>query len=159
LTHQLLTHQPIEFKEEEDTLSKEENILRYFNDIYKQMSPKFERCTGISQSRLDLLHKLIEVEEISQRALQREVNIDNAAVTRHLKQLEAKGMVSRRKNPDDNRITFVRLTTEGRERIDALCQEKKEFIDQVLKEFSSAEQDILSDMLIRIQHNLKNIHY
>lgn len=140
-------------------MSTEEKILRHFNDIYKQMSPKFERCTGISQSRLDLLHKLIEVEEISQRALQREVNIDNAAVTRHLKQLEAKGMVSRRKNPDDNRITFVSLTEEGRDKIKALCQEKKQFITQVLKGFSTDEQEMLSDLLIRIQQNVKDIQH
>jgi DNA-binding MarR family transcriptional regulator len=140
-------------------LSNEERILIQLNDIYKQVSPKFERCTGISQSRLDLLHKLIEVDEISQSALQREVNIDNAAVTRHLKQLEAGGMVSRRKNPDDNRITFVRLTGEGRERIDALCQEKKQFIAEVLKDFSSEDQALLSDLLMRIQHNVTNIKY
>ncbi|OIU70448.1 MarR family winged helix-turn-helix transcriptional regulator [Rossellomorea aquimaris] len=138
-------------------MSGEETILRHFNDIYKQLSPKFERCTGISQSRLDLLHKLMEVDEISQRALQREVNIDNAAVTRHLKQLEAKGMVSRRKNPDDNRITFVSLTDEGRERIASLCKEKKQFIAQMLKDFSEDEQEILSDLLMRIQQNVKDI--
>ncbi|MGR3762810.1 MarR family winged helix-turn-helix transcriptional regulator [Rossellomorea sp. NS-SX7] len=140
-------------------MSNEEKILRHINDIYKQLSPKFERCTGISQSRLDLLHKLMEVEEISQRALQQEVNIDHAAVTRHLKQLEVKGMVSRRKNPDDNRITFVRLTNEGRERIKALCQEKKEFVAQVLKDFSSDEQVQLSNLLMRIQQNVKDIQY
>ncbi|XXM70644.1 MarR family winged helix-turn-helix transcriptional regulator [Lysinibacillus sphaericus] len=140
-------------------MSGEETILRHFNDIYKQLSPKFERCTGISQSRLDLLHKLMEVDEISQRALQREVNIDNAAVTRHLKQLEAKGMVSRRKNPDDNRITFVSLTDEGRERIASLCKEKKQFIAQMLKDFSEDEQEILSGLLMRIQQNVKDIQY
>ncbi|KSU61890.1 MarR family transcriptional regulator [[Bacillus] enclensis] len=140
-------------------MSSEETILRHLNDIYKQLSPKFERCTGISQSRLDLLHKLMEVDEISQRALQREVNIDNAAVTRHLKQLEAKGMVSRRKNPDDNRITFVSLTDEGRERTAALCKEKKQFISQMLKDFSTDEQEMLSDLLMRIQQNGKNIQY
>jgi DNA-binding MarR family transcriptional regulator len=153
-----LTHQSFCFKEE-DALSNEERILIQLNDIYKQVSPKFERCTGISQSRLDLLHKLIEVDEISQSALQREVNIDSAAVTRHLKQLEAGGMVSRRKNPVDNRITFVRLTGEGRERIDALCREKKQFIAEVLKDFSTEDQALLSDLLMRIQNNVNNIKY
>jgi DNA-binding MarR family transcriptional regulator len=140
-------------------LFSEEMILRHLNDIYKQLSPKFERCTGISQSRLDLLHKLMEVDEISQRSLQREVNIDNAAVTRHLKQLEAKGMISRRRNPDDNRITFVSLTDDGRERIASLCQEKKRFIAQMLKDFSPDEQEMLSDLLLRIQKNVKDIQY
>ncbi len=123
------------------------------------MSPKFERCTGISQSRLELLHKLFEVDEISQTALQKEVNIDSAAVTRHLKQLELKEMVTRRKKPDDNRFTFVKLTEEGREKIAAFRKEKEEFIGKVLKDFSEQEQTQLSTMLHRIQSNIEEIQY
>ncbi len=123
------------------------------------MSPKFERCTGISQSRLELLHKLFEVDEISQTALQKEVNIDSAAVTRHLKQLEVKKMVARRKNPDDNRFTFVRLTEEGRDRIASFRKEKEQFIQKVLKDFTEQEQSELSNMLNRIQNNIKEIQY
>ncbi|MCA0992446.1 MarR family winged helix-turn-helix transcriptional regulator [Pseudalkalibacillus hwajinpoensis] len=137
----------------------EGKILYQLNNIYKQMSPKFERCTGISQSRLEILHKLFEVEEISQTALQKEVNIDSAAVTRHLKQLEVKEMVTRRKSPDDNRFTFVRLTEEGREKIASFRIEKEEFIRKVLKDFSEKEQTELSDMLSRIQNNIEEIQY
>jgi DNA-binding MarR family transcriptional regulator len=148
---------------EEDALkascSDKGKILYKLNDIYKQMSPKFERCTGISQSRLEILHKLFEVEEISQTALQKEVNIDSAAVTRHLKQLEVKEMVTRRKNPDDNRFTFVRLTEEGREKIASFRIEKEEFIRKVLKDFSEKEQTELSNMLSRIQYNIEEIQY
>ena len=78
----------------------------------------------MSQSRLELILQLYEVDEISQKALQQEVNIDNAAITRHLKQLEANGMIVRRKNPDDNRITLVSLTEEGRNKIQAFQVEK-----------------------------------
>ncbi len=138
---------------------EEEKIIVQLNDIYKQMSPKFERCTGISQSRLDLLHKLYEVEEISQTALQRVVNIDSAAVTRHLKQLEGKGMVSRRKNPDDNRFTFVRLSDEGRMKIEAYREEKDIFISKVFKSFTKEERSVLSDLLNRIKDNVQEIEY
>lgn len=148
---------------EEDALknscSDEGEILFQLNEIYKQMSPKFERCTGISQSRLELLHKLFEVDEISQTALQKEVNIDSAAVTRHLKQLELKEMVIRRKKPDDNRFTFVKLTEEGREKIASFRKEKEEFIRKVLKDFSEQEQTELSNMLYRIQKNVQEIQY
>ncbi|WP_226656365.1 MarR family winged helix-turn-helix transcriptional regulator [Pseudalkalibacillus hwajinpoensis] len=142
-----------------NSCSEEEKILFQLNEIYKQMSPKFERCTGISQSRLELLHKLFEVDEISQTALQKEVNIDSAAVTRHLKQLELKEMVTRRKNPDDNRFTFVKLTDEGREKIASFRSEKEEFIRKVLKDFSEQEQTKLSNMLHRIQNNIEEIQY
>lgn len=142
-----------------NSCSDEGEILFQLNEIYKQMSPKFERCTGISQSRLELLHKLFEVDEISQTALQKVVNIDSAAVTRHLKQLELKEMVTRRKKPDDNRFTFVKLTEEGREKIAAFRKEKEEFIGKVLKDFSEQEQTQLSTMLHRIQSNIEEIQY
>ncbi|MCD5324484.1 MULTISPECIES: MarR family winged helix-turn-helix transcriptional regulator [Pontibacillus] len=138
---------------------EEERIILQLNEIYKQMSPKFERCTGISQSRLEVLHKLMEVDEINQTDLRRQVNIDSAAVTRHLKQLDEKGIVARRKNPEDNRVTFVKLTEEGRSKIQRYCQEKETFISQVFEGFSAQERSVLSDLLTRVQNNVHDIEH
>ena len=140
-----------------NSCSDEGKIVYRLYEISKQTSPKFERCTGISQSRLDLLTKLFEVDEISQTELQKEVNIDHAAVTRHLKQLEEKGMVTRRKNPADNRFMFVRLTDEGRTSISAYQDEKQRFISKVLNGFNEEERCLLLNMLTRIQDNVSNI--
>ncbi|KIL51447.1 hypothetical protein KP77_09590 [Jeotgalibacillus alimentarius] len=112
----------------------------------------------MSQSRLDLLNALFEVDEINQSALQKEVSIDNAAVTRHLRQLEEKGMVSRRKNPADNRVTFVRLTKQGRDQIDFFKTEKDRFVEHVLKDFTDEEINDLSDKLARIQQNVNDFN-
>ncbi|MDP4163262.1 MAG: MarR family transcriptional regulator [Bacillota bacterium] len=135
--------------------SDESAILYKLHSLNKQISSTFEGCTGISQSRLDILHQLYEVEEISQTALQKEINIDSAAVTRHLKQLEANGMVSRRKSQTDNRITLVRLTDHGRHKIISFREEKARFVTQMLDGFSEEERALLGSMLNRIQANLK----
>jgi DNA-binding MarR family transcriptional regulator len=123
--------------------------------LNKQISTKFERCTGISPSRLRLLHQLYEVDEISQSSLQKEIDIDSAAVTRHLKQLEAAGMVSRRNNPDDNRVTLVTLTDHGRKEIISFKDEKTQFITVMLNDFNEHERDMLSGMLQRMMNNVK----
>ncbi|BBP93311.1 hypothetical protein BsIDN1_69290 [Bacillus safensis] len=75
-------------------------------------------------------------------------------MTRHLKQLE-KGMVTRRRKPEDNRVTLVRLTEEGRTRIEASKIEKERFISEMLENVSEEERRLLTDVLIRIQQ--KNI--
>lgn len=118
---------------------------------------KFEACTGISQSRLELLTLLYHADEISQSDLQKKVNIDSAAVTRHLKQLEAKGMVSRRRKPEDNRITLVRLTDQGRERIESSKKEKERFMKEMLANVSAEERRLLIDVLARMRNNIDNI--
>lgn len=136
------------------SFSKQEQILQQFKGLTNQISPKFERCTGISASRYELLSQLYNTDEINQSTLQKAVNIDGAAITRHLKQLETSGMVIRRRNPDDNRVFFVSLTEEGRKRIVEYRKENKGFVKQMLQDFTTEEVDALSDMLERMQTNI-----
>ncbi|MDM5189026.1 MarR family transcriptional regulator [Bacillus sp. DX4.1] len=140
-----------------NSCSKEAIILYKLHFLNKEISSKFEGCTGISQSRLELLHQLYQVDEISQKALQKEVNIDNAAITRHLKQLEANEMISRRKNPNDNRVTLVSLTDYGRNKISSFQEEKERFAASALKDFNEEERDELLNTLNRIQKNINEV--
>ncbi|WP_262417550.1 MarR family winged helix-turn-helix transcriptional regulator [Bacillus sp. YC2] len=137
--------------------SQEAEILYQLQCLHKVIGTKFEACTGISQSRLELLAVLFHVEEISQSDLQKKVNIDSAAVTRHLKQLEAKGMVARRRKPEDNRIILVRLTGQGRERIESSKKEKERFIKEMLEGISKEERSMLKNVLSQMQKNIENI--
>ncbi|MBD8887126.1 MULTISPECIES: MarR family winged helix-turn-helix transcriptional regulator [Bacillus] len=137
--------------------SEEGEILYQLQSLHKVIGTKFEACTGISQSRLELLAVLFYVDEISQSDLQKKVNIDGAAVTRHLKQLEAKEMVTRRRKPEDNRIILVRLTEQGRERIEASKKEKERFIKEMLAGVSAEERSMLKNVLSQMQNNIENM--
>lgn len=136
------------------SFSKQEQVLQLFKGLTNQINPKFERCTGISASRYELLSQLYNTDEINQSTLQKAVNIDGAAITRHLKQLEADGMVVRRRNPADNRVIFVSLTPEGRKRIVEYRKENMGFVKQSLHDFTPEEIEALSDMLSRMQTNI-----
>lgn len=129
------------------TPSEPEYIFDMLLLLNKQISSKFERCAGVSASRLQLLCKLYQVQEISQTLLQKEVGIDAAAVTRHLKQLEATAMVTRRTKPEDNRVTLVSLTDYGRARIVIFKQERSQFVAQLLQSFDETQRHQLADML------------
>ena len=52
-------------------------------------------------------------------------------------------MIVRRKNPDDNRITLVSLTEEGRNKIQAFQEEKERFAASAFKGLSEEERDNL----------------
>lgn len=133
---------------------EEEQILNLLIGLTNKISPKFERCTGISSTRLAILQILCEYNEINQSKLQKYINIDSAAITRHLKQLEADGMVTRHRNPNDNRETFVLLSEEGHRRIEGYKSEKRNFIQQILEGFSEEEIQVLTDFLKRMQNNI-----
>lgn len=140
-----------------DNYAREDHIFELLQALNKGIGPKFERCAGISPSRLRLLQELFRVEEISQISLQKAVDIDAAAITRHLQGLEEAGKITRRNNPDDNRVTLVRLTEQGREQIVTYHQEKERFISGLLTGFSKADSASLIDLLTRMQHNITQL--
>lgn len=132
----------------------EPSILDQLHHLYSQMNTAMGHCTGVSPSRLRLLQQLYHHEEISQTALQKELQIDSAAITRQLKQLEAEGIITRRTNPEDNRITLVQLSELGRKRIIRHLEEKVRFLEHMLQGFSQEEQQQLAGMLTRLQANI-----
>lgn len=138
------------------TDSKETSIIDKLQNLYLLLSAQFGNCTGVSPSRFRLLQQLYHADEFSQAALQKELQIDSAAITRHLKQLEADGIVARRMNPSDNRVTLVRLTDHGRKEIVLYRKEMERFLAQMLQDFSMEEQQQLSRMLARMQSNIRN---
>ncbi|MEW4370774.1 MarR family winged helix-turn-helix transcriptional regulator [Paenibacillus kandeliae] len=137
--------------------SSSEDILYQIQGLQRQLSCTFEKCAGISASRLQLLCHLYQSDEISQSSLQKLVGIDHAAITRHLKQLEVEQIVVRRSNPQDNRITLVQLTDMGREKIISFRQEREQYVEQMLSGFNEQEQQQLSSMLQRINANIEHM--
>ncbi|MDQ0195175.1 MarR family winged helix-turn-helix transcriptional regulator [Paenibacillus wynnii] len=133
---------------------QEDHIFELLQSLNKGIGPKFERCAGISPSRLRLLQELFQVNEISQISLQKTIDIDAAAITRHLKGLEEDGVITRRNNPADNRVTLVSLTEKGREKIVSYRKEKNQFINGLLTDFDEQDRTALIDLLTRIQQNI-----
>ncbi|MGA9232207.1 MAG: MarR family transcriptional regulator [Exiguobacterium oxidotolerans] len=122
--------------------------------VNKTIAQKFDLCTdGFSQTRMDLLAQLEVGKTISQKELQQRVNVDNAAVTRHLKHLETNGMIQRVRSESDNRVILVSLTAEGATRITQLRQQKDDFLESLLTGFTEEEQDQLAQMIQRIEDN------
>ncbi|MCQ8265830.1 MarR family transcriptional regulator [Streptococcus suis] len=73
----------------------------------------FEKQLGISLTRYQLLTSLLDQAPCSQQDLQESLQIDRAAITRHLKILEETGYISRRQNPDSKREMVVEPTAKA----------------------------------------------
>lgn len=133
-------------------------ILYKLHFMSKEINAKFSECTGVSQSRYELLQRLYESEEeLSQQELQQELNIDNAAITRHMKQMEAEGMISRRKKASDNRVTLVKMTEQGRSKIAAVQAEKQRLVTLLFADMSEEQQQLLLDTLNHLVKKVKDI--
>jgi DNA-binding MarR family transcriptional regulator len=117
----------------------------------------FQRRAGVSDARMHVLGVLARFGEMSQNELQRRLNVNGAAVTRQVKQLEADGLLSRRTDPNDNRFTLVMVTPEGREALREVARTMREFLTQALEGVSEEDLACMRRAMARMRANLEKM--
>ncbi|KKC48711.1 MarR family transcriptional regulator [Paenibacillus sp. D9] len=133
-----------------------EDLLCLLLHLNKHIATRFERCAGISPNRLELLFKLAGG-QISQAELQKAVSIDPAAVTRHVQQLEAEGLVTRTRCESDNRLTLVQLTEEGHSRLRSHQEQKDRFMEELQSGLREEERLELVRMLQQLGDKVQQV--
>lgn len=123
--------------------------------LYRDAMRIVEQRTGMSQTRMEIMHELFHVEEMSQAELQQRLGVEGAVITRIVKQLESAGLVTRRADPQDNRFTLVALSAEARHYGVDSADFKDVYGEQILKGFSDEERAQLLAMMRRIEENVR----
>ena len=115
----------------------------------QELTTTFEKSTGFSLTRYELMMFIKENGRCSQSDLQTELKIDSAAVTRHLKILEQKNYVVRERNKDNNREVFVEITPKDKQELSAFekHQEKEAFALSLTEEEAAAFLQLLNKLM------------
>jgi DNA-binding MarR family transcriptional regulator len=116
----------------------------------QEMTAKFEKETGFSITRYELMMFLKENGQCSQTILQKELKIDSAAVTRHLKILEDKNYVTRERNQQNNREVFVKITAKAFNELET-CEKKYSSSEkQIPVSLNDQEGELLLELLTKL---------
>ena len=135
-------------------LEKVSQLLYQLKIVNQEMTAKFEKSTGFSITRYQLMMILKCKGRCSQTQLQNELKIDSAAVTRHLKLLEEKNLVKRQRNKDNNREVFVEITDEAKADLERCAREHDNSVhesEQTLDiGLSDSEEEELLELLTKL---------
>ena len=116
----------------------------------QEINTLFEKETGFSLTRYEMLMFLKEKGICSQNQIQTELKIDSAAITRHLKILEQKGYVIRERNADNNREVFVQLSDKAIQDLEACGKEHDQGKSSLTLSLSDEEAEQLSKLLNKL---------
>lgn len=120
------------------------------------MTNSFEKRTGVSLTRYELLFNLYNNGRMTQTELQQSLFIDQAAITRHLKILEEKGYVTRQRNVQNNREVIVDISDEGKKLINNCDLDKNQLITELYTGFSIEEMRLLEQFIHRLNSNVQS---
>ncbi|MEV6334754.1 MarR family transcriptional regulator [Nocardia vinacea] len=109
-----------------------------------------EQIGGLSLAQVVLLEPLAGEADIPVGRLASNADVSVPTATRMLQQLEAKGVVIRRRSPEDERRVLVSLTDDGAERLDLLRTRLRERQLRAYEAFTPTERVQLVTLLRRL---------
>ncbi|WP_273841653.1 MarR family winged helix-turn-helix transcriptional regulator [Rubrobacter calidifluminis] len=92
----------------------EEPLLEQLALAFKRTLGAIEREGGIGAMKLFVLSEIGRGDGVSQAAICQEHGLDPSRVTRFAQALEGEGLIFRERDPEDNRVVRMYLTSEGR---------------------------------------------
>ena len=126
----------------------------------QKITQLFEERLGISLTRYELLSQLLKQAPCTQIALQDSLQIDQAAITRHLRILEQSAYIERKRNPKNQRQMIVYVTDKAIQEIQVNpSQEHKKVKQQMQQILSDSEVQNLSILLDKLVTGLENINF
>lgn len=127
--------------------------LLMLKSLDRRIAQNFEKKTGISLTRYEMLNTIFERAQLSQIELQQTLKIDQGAITRHLKILEEKNFVVRNRNKQNNREVIVQITETGIATLEGCDLGKNEFIDELFNGFTDQEIQQLQTLVKKLIDN------
>lgn len=86
------------------------NMIHKLRCVEQKLTKGFEKSTGFSITRYEILIYLKKNGNKLQREIAQYLNIDPAAITRHIKILEKKGYITKTRNKENEREVIISLT-------------------------------------------------
>ena len=96
------------------------------------------------------LVKLRDLGEVSQNQLGRLIAMDAATMQGVIKRLLARGLISRRPDPDDRRRLILSLTADGHKLVEPAVAAGRKITRRTLEPLSASEQRVFMDYLARL---------
>ena len=124
-------------------------LLAQFAQSYRTLSDALMEQIALHRSQAMVLTKLFVQDGLTQSEIAQRLAVQGATVTDMLQRMEEAGLVSRRRDSNDNRLVRVYLTPEGREK-ERLIMEQYYLLESVVfKDFNESERITLCHLLKR----------
>ena len=125
---------------------------RLVDTMARLMGGRMERLMiSLSQGEFGALRVLSQQDEgVTSSAISREMSIGPGGVANLLKSLEKKGYIVKETSSEDRRANSVRITAEGRAKLEERSDQVREYVLACLREIGPDEARVFNDTLNRV---------
>ena len=129
------------------------NLLHDLKVLERKIANIFEQRLGISLTRFQIIKYLYDVDVATPKQLSKILEIDAAAITRHLKKLEEAGYINKSRNKENNREIYVEITEASKNKIDS-CTKDIDIRNIISEDFTDDDLKNLTKLLDKFNKSL-----
>jgi DNA-binding MarR family transcriptional regulator len=116
----------------------------------------------LPESRVDpammlVLHHVFTLGDLRVSELAVSLGIDASTASRHVRQLEDGGYLSRAGDPGDRRASRVRLTPRGRAALDRALRARASLVDRAVADWPDEDRAALATLITRLADSLDRL--
>jgi DNA-binding MarR family transcriptional regulator len=115
----------------------------------RQFSARLD-ALGLTPRMWGALNVLAADGMVTQQELGKSIGMDPSTVVATIDELESRGLVQRRRHPNDRRAHALYITEEGQHAVAGGRRLVSEAQDQLLAPLSAEEREVLHDLLLRV---------
>ena len=129
-------------------------LMAQFAQAYRALQDAFMDQIALHRSQAMVLCKLFVQDGLTQSEIAQQLSVQGATVTDMLQRMEEADLVSRRRDPDDNRLVRVYLTDAGHEKERFIMEQFLKLESAVFAGFDESERVLLRQLLNRAMDNM-----
>lgn len=129
-------------------------LLAQFAQAYRALSDALMDQITLHRSQATVLCKLLVQDGMTQTEIAQLLSVQGATMTDILQRMEEAGLVTRRRDSDDNRLVRVYITEAGNEKERFIAEQFLKLECAVFAGFSESERAQLRSLLHRTLENM-----
>ena len=141
----------------EEKRGKEIPVPLLLNQILHAQKYRIMQCmkdVDLKPGQAGCLFILSKEGRLPQKEIARKLGVKPPSMTALLKKLEARGLVVRRQDEQDQRILWITLSEEGKHYIDRIKDAMKKMDDTMFQDILPEEKLLFRRILLQIRENL-----
>ncbi|MFJ7727144.1 MarR family winged helix-turn-helix transcriptional regulator [Neobacillus sp. NPDC097160] len=138
-----------------DIFANVEKDLRYISGIIKQKGREMLSNYKITPPQFVALQWLFEEGDMTIGELSNKMYLACSTTTDLVDRMEKNLLVERVKDPSDRRVVRIHLLDEGKRIIDEVIKKRQVYLEEVLKNFSIEEIQLLQTSLMKLHQEMR----
>ncbi|MCL5998970.1 MAG: MarR family transcriptional regulator [Chloroflexi bacterium] len=129
-------------------------LLAQFSQMYRTAVDAFMDRLDMHRGQALLLCTVAKRDGMTQSEIAEQLSVQGATITNMLQRMPRRGLVLRRRDPDDNRLVRVYVTDEGRNKEHAIDLQLRTLEQTVLKGIGEQDRQVLRQLVWQMIDNM-----